>query len=297
MAVKPAGDRGMKQGLGHVTIMAARRQGVQTIMTGTLLSLIRVIQDTSMAILWEKNLNGTRYEVRTAGKTHRLYTNGVFHSQYHPGRATTGGIWDLLMLPAFFLAPHKIQRVLVLGVGGGAVIRQLHSYVQPERIIGVELNPVHLEVARRFFGVDDKIAELHQAEAVEWLEHYEGPPFDMIIEDLFGEYKGEPVRAVKADIRWCNILSHHLARDGVLVMNFIDFAEMRQSECLNKQHLAKRFKSAFQFTLPLYENVIVALLKTEADSRTLHKHLRKVAELDAAQKSAAMNFRLRRLAR
>jgi spermidine synthase len=250
-----------------------------------------------MTILWQKNLNGTRYEVRTAGKTHRLYTNGVFHSQFHPDRATTGGIWDLLMLPAFFLAPHKIQRVLVLGVGGGAVIRQLHRYVQPERIIGVELNPVHLEVARRFFGVDDKIAELHQAEAVEWLEQYDGPPFDMIIEDLFGEQDGEPVRAVKADINWCNALSRHLSRDGVLVMNFIDIPEMRQSECLNKQHLAKRFKSAFQFTLPLYENVIVALLKTEADSRTLHKHLRKTVELDAAQKSSAMNFRVRRMPR
>jgi spermidine synthase len=250
-----------------------------------------------MAILWQKNLDGTRYEVRTAGKTHRLYTNGVFHSQYHPDRATTGGIWDLLMLPAFFQQPHKIQRVLVLGVGGGAVIRQLHRYVQPKRIIGVELNPVHLDVARRFFGVNDKIAELHQAEAVEWLEYYDGPPFDMIIEDLFGEQNGEPVRAVKADINWCTALSRHLARDGVLVMNFIDIGEMRQSECLNKQHLAKRFKSAFQFTLPLYENVIVALLKTEANARTLHKNIGKIVELDAAQKSAAMNFRICRVPR
>ena len=250
-----------------------------------------------MAILWQKNIHGTRYEVRTAGKTRRLYTNGVFHSQYHPERATTGGIWDLLMLPAFFLPPHKIQRVLVLGVGGGAVIRQLQRYVEPEHIVGVELNPVHLEVARRFFGVDDKVAELHQAEAVEWLAQYDGPPFDMIIEDLFGEQNGEPVRAVKADSNWCNALSRHLARDGVLVMNFIDIPEMRQSLCLTRQYLAKRFKAVFQFSLPLYENVIVALLKTEADSRTLQKHLRKYTELDEAQKTPAMDFRLRRVSR
>lgn len=248
-----------------------------------------------MAILWQKNLDGIRYEVRTAGKTHRLYTNGVFHSQYHPGRATTGGIWDLLMLPAFFLAPRKVQRVLVLGVGGGAVIRQLQRYVQPQSIIGVELNPVHLQVARRFFGVDDSIAELYQAEAVTWLENYAGPPFDMIIEDLFGEQNGEPVRAVKADSNWCDALSRHLTREGMLVMNFIDTAEKRQSECLNKRHLARHFKSAFQFTLPLYENVIVALLKSEADSHILHKHLKKHVALDTARKSDAMNFRLRRL--
>lgn len=248
-----------------------------------------------MAILWQKHLEGIHYEVRTAGKSHRLYTNGVFHSQYHPERATTGGIWDLLMLPAFFLAPQKIQRVLVLGVGGGAVIRQLQRYIQPQCIVGVELNPVHLEIARRFFGVNHSMAELHQADAVTWLENYDGPPFDMIIEDLFGEQNGEPVRAVKADINWCRALSRHLSREGILILNFIDTAERRQSECLNKRNLAKQFKSAFQFSLPLYENEIVALLKSQADSRTLYKHLNKAVELNAARKSGVMNFRLRRL--
>lgn len=250
-----------------------------------------------MAIIWQKNIDGVHYEVRTAGKTHRLYTNGVFHSQYHPDRPTTGGIWDLLMLPALFLPPHKIQRVLVLGVGGGAVIQQLQRYVQPATVVGVELNPVHLQVARRFFGVDDRNTELHQAEAVAWMENYEGPPFDMIIEDLFVEQKGEPVRAVKANIEWCDVLSRHLSRDGMLVLNFIDSAEMRQSECLNKHYLSRRFKSAFQFTLPLYENVIVALLRSQADNRSLRTHLKKHVALEAARKSAVMDFRLRRLLR
>jgi spermidine synthase len=250
-----------------------------------------------MAILWRKNLNGTCYEVRTAGKTRRLYTDGVFHSQYHPTRATTGGIWDLLMLPAFFYPLKKIQRVLVLGVGGGAVIRQLHRYIEPAEIVGVELNPVHLEVAKRFFGVDKSMAQLHQADALQWVKDYDGPKFDMIIEDLFGEEEGEPVRAVAADINWCHSLGKMLNREGMLVMNFIDMPEMRHSECLSRQNLSRNFKSAFQFTLPLYENVIVALLKSEADSRTLHKQLSKITELDAAQKSAAMNFRVRRMPR
>jgi len=175
------------------------------------------------------------------------------------------------------------------------VIRQLQRYVQPQCIVGVELNPVHLEIARRFFGVDHNMAELHQADAVTWLENYNGPPFDMIIEDLFGEQNGEPVRAVKADINWCRTLSRHLTREGILILNFIDTAERRQSECLNKRYLAKQFKSAFQFSLPLYENEIVALLKFQADSRSLHKHLKKAVELNAARKSAVMNFRLRRL--
>lgn len=250
-----------------------------------------------MAILWQKNLNGSRYEVRTAGKTRRLYTNGVFHSQFHPARATTGGIWDLLMLPAFFYPPKKIRRVLVLGVGGGAVIRQLHRYIEPAEIVGVELNPVHLEVAQRFFGVDHSMAQLHQADAIQWVRDYDGPKFDMIIEDLFGEEKGEPVRAVTADKNWCSCLGRLLTRDGLLVMNFIDMPEMRHSECLSRQNLARSFKSAFQLTLPLYENVIVALLKTGADSRILYAIMGKQTALSSMRQAEALNFRVRRLNR
>lgn len=250
-----------------------------------------------MAILWQKNLNGTRYEVRTAGKTHRLYTDGVFHSQFHPTRPTTGGIWDLLMLPALLYHPKKIRRVLVLGVGGGAVIRQLHRYIEPAEIVGVELNPVHLEVAQRFFGVDSSMAQLYQADAIQWVRDYVGPKFDMIIEDLFREEEGEPVRAVAADISWCRSLSKLLTRDGMLVMNFIDRPEMRHSECLSKQNISREFKSAFQFTLPLYENVIVALLKMATDVRILHANLGKQPVFRSMRQSDALNFRVRRMSR
>jgi spermidine synthase len=250
-----------------------------------------------MAILWQKNLNGTSYQVRTAGQSRRLYTDGVFHSQFHPARATAGGIWDLLMLPALFYSPQKIQRVLVLGVGGGAVIRQLHRYIEPAEIVGVELNPVHLEVAQRFFGVDKSMAQLHQADAIQWVRDYDGPKFDMIIEDLFGEEHGEPVRAIKADKDWCRCLSKLLTRDGMLVLNFIDRPEMRHSECLSRQNLSRNFKSAFLLTLPKYENVIVALLKTASDSRTLRSNLEKRAAFKKLRQSECPGFRIRRLNR
>ncbi|WP_455217906.1 hypothetical protein, partial [Kaarinaea lacus] len=87
-----------------------------------------------MAIVWHKKISGTCYEVRKAGNSIRLYTDGVFHSQYNPHRPVTGSVWDLLMLPAFFTNIDKISRVLVLGVGGGSVIQLLHRYVKPDEI-------------------------------------------------------------------------------------------------------------------------------------------------------------------
>ncbi len=243
-----------------------------------------------MAIVWEKTERGVHYQVRSAGHTRRLYTDGVFHSQYHPRRAFIGGIWDLLFLPALFAAPGRIRRVLLLGVGGGAVIHQLQRFIQPRTIIGVELNPVHLQVARRHFGITPQLATLEQADAVQWLADYRGPAFDMIIDDLFGEAQGEPVRAVDADVPWCRQLLRHLSPDGLLVMNFIGSRDLRRSACLSHPPLAARFESVFQFSLPGYENAIGAFLRRPAEAATLRREL---ARRGAGSKCPA--YRLRRL--
>ena len=87
-----------------------------------------------MSILWQKTAGQDRYEVRSAGRSLRLYRNGVLHTQYNPSRPIGGNLWDLLLDPAFFRSPEAIRRVLVLGVGGGAVIRLLNRFVRPDEI-------------------------------------------------------------------------------------------------------------------------------------------------------------------
>ena len=150
-----------------------------------------------MAILFEQTRNGRCYQVRSAGRTRRLYTDGVFHSQYNPGHGVTGSVWDLLFLPSQFYEPGQLKRVLVLGVGGGAVIHMLNRYVAPDAIVGVELSELHLQLARRYFGLDYANVQLLQADAVRWMLEYEGPPFDLIIDDLYFEEGGEPQRPVQ----------------------------------------------------------------------------------------------------
>lgn len=245
-----------------------------------------------MAILWQKTIDNTKYEVRTAGKTRRLYTDGVFHSQYNPSRAITGGIWDLLTLPGLFYPAASIQRVLLLGVGGGAAIHQLQHYIKPAEIIGIELNPVHIMLAKRFFGVSNKHVELVQADAIAWLENYSGPAFDMIIEDLFTEEKGEPVRAVKANKAWFETLNQHLSEDGILVMNFISRSDLKNCAAVSYKKISNYFNSTFQLTLNHYENAIAAFLKVPATAQQLRKTINSIDELN---KSNKVEFSVRKL--
>lgn len=245
-----------------------------------------------MAILWQKQVENTLYEVRSAGQTRRMYTDGVFHSQYNPEHEVTGGVWDALMLPAFFYPPNTLKRVLVLGVGGGAVIHLLQRYIKPDEISGIELNPVHIMLAKKYFGIDKKQAHLIQADATKWIEDYSGPPFDMIIEDLFGEKEGEPVRVVKANKHWFAKLHSHLTPEGVLVMNFISSNDLKNCAAISYKKVSGLFESSFQFTLTHYENAIGAFLKTSVTSQQLKKNINAINEL---KKSKKLDFHIRKI--
>ena len=227
-----------------------------------------------MSVVWKKTENDTHFEVRRAGRSLRLYTNGVFHSQYNPARPVAANVWNLLLLPAFFRPAGAIRRVLVLGVGGGAVIRLLNRCVRPEKIIGVELDPTHVYIARRFFGVTQGRADLVEADARDWLRRYRGPKFDLIIDDLYGEVDGEPVRAVKADREWLEKLSRNLAEDGVLVMNFFSMRALRDASRVMQKINPTKFTDTFSLSLPAYENAVAAFVAESSVNRPLRQILR-----------------------
>lgn len=248
-----------------------------------------------MAIVWQKKVKGTLYEVRKAGNSTRLYTGGVFHSQFNPDHPITGSVWDLLMLPAFFQPEGKVRRVLVLGVGGGSVLQLLHRYVKPDVLIGVELIPTHLTIARKYFGISKKIATLVQADAIDWMQNYQGPPFDMIIDDLFGEEAGEGVRAIPLSAWWLKLLNKNLSADGLLVVNLISRQSLQESAYFTNRAVARYFKSVFTLTLPLLHNLVAVFLKNESTGQVLRKQARNIADLNKSIGPNKLPFRIRKM--
>lgn len=233
-----------------------------------------------MAVVWQKQVEGKCYEVRGAGHTRRLYTDGVFHSQYNPRRGLTGNVWDLLSLPSFFLEPGQLKRALVLGVGGGTVIRQLRRWYPEVEVVGIELNPTHLYIARRFFDLDDPAVTLIEADAIDWLQIYDGEPFDLIVDDLFFEEDGEPCRAVSANRDWMRALTSALSPHGMLSMNFISSSDLRDSAVFHNKALQARFKNAYRFMTPLYENNIGVFLSR---AQTLNQWQQRIADKKSLQ--------------
>ncbi len=248
-----------------------------------------------MAILWQKRVDNTLYEVRSAGKTRRLYTNGVLHSQYNPSQVITGSVWDLLLLPALCVPEENIKRVLVLGVGGGAVLHQLSCLLSPDILIGIELSEEHIFVAEQYFSLTQPHIVLHRADAVSWLKAYQGPPFDLIIDDLYGHDGGEPVRAVPLTEAWVNTMLSNLSDDGVLVTNTVSPEELDTSSLVARGEMEKHFTSAFRFATPLCHNAVGAFFKQEVTMNSLRRRIVATPILARSERNGLLRFTTRKL--
>jgi|TARA_B100000959_G_scaffold167192_2_gene175057 spermidine synthase len=217
-----------------------------------------------LAVIWsfEDTRENKRYEVRLAGSSLRLYTNGAFHSQYSPGHLFTGGVWDLLSIPALFQASPLYTNVLMLGVGGGTAIHQLNRLVNPGKIIGIELDPIHIQVAREYFGLTDPNLTLIEADARLWLKR-SGARFNIIVDDLFVDAPDDPMRPFELNRSWMVLLSKRLRNNGIIVQNHLDRSNATKAADL----ISDNFRSALLFTVPHYENVVLALYREPVNSR------------------------------
>jgi predicted membrane-bound spermidine synthase len=247
-----------------------------------------------MAVIWEQQQEGVLYQVRSQGACLRLYANGVQHSEFHPERLATGSVWDLLWLPALLGEPRRLRRVLLLGLGGGSLIPPLRELLRPEHLVAVELDPHHLAVAREVFAVLGEETEIVLGDAVAWLNDYQGPPFDLIIEDLFAPDNQAVSRAVPADREWLETLERNVSDHGLLVMNFGDFQEYRRSDAAHANALVG-WTHRFRLSCDDCHNAVIAFTREPARSVHLRRRIQCHPLLEPLLRQGKLGYHIRQL--
>ncbi len=248
-----------------------------------------------MATLWKQQTKKGLLEVRSAGNTRRLYCNGVLHTQYNPESPLTGDVWDSMALAPAFAPPKSIQRVLVLGVGGGAALRLIAQHFNPKLIGGVELDATRIQLAKKYFGLKGKRFKLWCDNAVNWLERYNSEGFDFIIDDIFGEIDGEPQRFVPVTESWVRLLCRALNNNGLLAVNTLNNKELIQTTLLQDPKYKKKFKHAFRFQHPQSENAIGVFSPFETSPRQFRDRLKQLEHLQTKTSREKMNFTIKTL--
>ncbi len=250
-----------------------------------------------MSVLHREESDGRVIEVRNAGRTRRLYVDGVLHTAWNPSRPLTGSVWDPLALGAYAAEPGSVRRVLLLGVGGGAAVHLLRRHVQPDEIVAVDLDGRLLAAAERWFGLQSTAdgggdLELVHADAAMWLDEHPRRRFDLVIDDLFGEEDGDPVRAATLGHGWWRRLARSVAPGGVMIVNFPELWELEQSALCQDVSLRERFPSAVAFLFPQLENAVAVLAPRPLTPRQLRAAINRVPSLQSAAARRQMTFRL-----
>ena len=164
-----------------------------------------------------------RTTVVSRGGALELRVRGTFASYYKPGSALTGSVWDALAAPLLALSPARAPSVLLLGLGAGSAARVARALAPGARIVGVEIDPEVVALARRHFELDALGVEVVQADASVYLERSR-ECFDAVLDDVFvgrGRAVHKPAWLLA---RGLASAAARVAPGGVLASNALDEA-------------------------------------------------------------------------
>ena len=159
--------------------------------------------------------------IEDEGEGRSLVVDETFASFYRPGEVVTRCVWDAIAAPLLWLPPSRRRRILLLGLGGGSVARLARALAPDSEIVGVELDPEVVRLARRHLDLDALSVRVEITDALDFLER-DRSRYQAILEDVF---VGQGDQVHKPD--WIPEPGHRLAlarlaRGGVFVSNTID---------------------------------------------------------------------------
>ena len=149
-----------------------------------------------------------------------LDVEGATYATWDPRHVLTGYSWDGLTLGCLLRHDGPPRSVLVLGLGGGTVTRQLRTLLPDVRLVGVEIDDGVVDLARRYLHLDDSGVEVHVADAYDFLATTT-ERFDAVIDDLFLTGTDDVVRARVPEGDTLALVRSRVADGGVVVANVI----------------------------------------------------------------------------
>jgi spermidine synthase len=191
------------------------------------------------------------------------------------------------MFAAYLFVPAPAN-ALIVGLGGGSMVRFLEHYDPDLQVDAVEIDPVMVRIAKEYFGTADrKNVRIVTADAFEYLR---STPriFDVIYMDAFlkpsekTDSTGVPLDL--KDAAFYGRLRHRLRSGGVVVFNLNLNEQTRDDE----DAIAKAFPQVYSYYTPNSGNLIV--VASTARERVSTKDQLKAARILDARFRADFSF-------
>ncbi len=166
-----------------------------------------------------KSEYGTLKVQKRRGTINLVSGRKYLQSSYRPGKPPVGTVWDyFLVAPLFAPNPDEVKDVCILGLGAGVAVKLLNQFYDIERIVGVDIDPVVVDLGKRFFDLNDDNLEIRIQDAAEYVQE-SSEVFDLILIDAF---KGNAIDPRCSCREFYAHVIRHLKPDGVVLINRVD---------------------------------------------------------------------------
>ncbi len=144
----------------------------------------------------------------------------AIHSIYYanPDTVLTGWYWDYFLAAPYFnvgFTPNKLHRVGIIGLAGGTIARQFTKVYGPVPIDGVEIDPTIVDVAHKYFAMNEPNLHVHVEDGRTYLATTH-EQYDVVAVDAFQQ----PYIPFQLTTReFFTSIRSHLSAQGVVAIN------------------------------------------------------------------------------
>ncbi|MCP4502239.1 MAG: hypothetical protein GY822_19955 [Deltaproteobacteria bacterium] len=189
-----------------------------------------------------------------------LDVEGATYATYHPDFFLSGYSWDALAAGCLLHPQAKNEdqtlRILLLGLGGGTVTRQLRQLLPNAHLEAVEIDEEVLRLARTHMMLGAQNILTHTKDAVQFLVDT-AETWDVIVDDLYLTDDDDVIRPKVPDGEYLQLLCKRLAPGSVLLANVITDVGHHEVQARVRNAFAEHFVEMGIVTPPRGLNEIV----------------------------------------
>jgi spermidine synthase len=160
---------------------------------------------------------------------------------------------------------HDIKRVLMEGLGGGSTPRALQHYYTNVTVDTVEIDPVVVEVAKKYFAVEETPKlKIHINDGRVFLRQTTNL-YDVILMDAYSTTRyGSSLPRQLATKEFFTLANQHLSTNGVLAYNVIGQIQGFRATLIGAMYrtLNEVFPCVYLFPAEESQNVVFVATKT-----------------------------------
>jgi len=188
----------------------------------------------------ESKYNGHLRVSRSLGFGTYIQADGLTQSG-----GIVGGIWKQT-LKKINNSKLIINNCLIFGLGGGTVAKYVRMYWPGTKITGVDIDPIMIELGKKYLGLDQTGVNIKIQDALEASEKLKAnsEKFDLVIVDL---YNGDKFPEKFEAENYIQLVRTVISNKGIVVFNRLYYGDKRPKAVKFGNKLKKIFSKVEWF--------------------------------------------------